>query len=133
MLWDLIYTNLTAYDEAFSRTSRFHSDRPFLALKLHSSYIANPLNIQESFVHQYVFQGHLSRSVNLQIPNGGTWCAKCTVSRCGEHDYARIHGGWTKFARDNDLQGGDVIVIDLIQQQPEVHIYRSQISKMYVG
>lgn len=83
-----------------------------------------------SFANQYILQGDHTRRVYLQIPNGGTWPAKCTVSLYGEHDRARIHSGWTELVQDNCLQVGDAIVFELMEQQPKVtlkiHVFRAQ-------
>lgn len=86
-------------------------------------------NIPSSFANQYILQGDHTRRVYLQIPNGGTWPAKCTVSLYGEHDRARIHSGWTELVQDNCLQVGDAIVFELMEQQPKVtlkiHVFRA--------
>lgn len=86
--------------------------------------------IPTSFANKYICTRGRTRNVDLRVPYGEIWSAESSVKaygRGGEH--ARIHGGWKKFARDNRLQVGDAVVIEMIEQQPkitfEVHIYRA--------
>lgn len=65
-------------------------------------------NPRVSFVHPYIFQGHFGRSVNLQIPNGGNWCAKV-----GQNLQERMIC---------KLGMPDAIVLELTHQQPKVSL-----------
>ncbi|KAK9940361.1 hypothetical protein M0R45_017027 [Rubus argutus] len=97
---------------------------------IHPTYLIHHVQITTSFANKYICTRGQTRNVDLRVPYGEIWSAESSVKAYGKGgEYVRIHGGWKKFSRDNHLQVGDALVIEMIEQQPkitfEVHIYRA--------
>ncbi|PRQ33875.1 putative transcription factor B3-Domain family [Rosa chinensis] len=116
-------------DEAFTRAKRFKSNHPCLAVRMQPSYLLRGLKLNATFVNENICATGATRKIKLQIPNGKTWSAKCSVYLCMNKDYAKICSGWTKFAAENKLQVGDACALELIKECPKltflVHIFRA--------
>ncbi|KAL6204657.1 hypothetical protein ACLB2K_021924 [Fragaria x ananassa] len=114
----------------FSSADSFKSTFPFCVIKVQPTYVKYyHLQIPISYAKNFICRGQ-TRNVDLRIPKGKTWSAKSSVTKqAGRSEIARIHGGWSKFAKDNHLRVGDDIVLEMIKQQPkitfEVHIFRA--------
>ncbi|KAK9933457.1 hypothetical protein M0R45_020655 [Rubus argutus] len=106
--------------DAFSRAKRFKSDHPCLTVKIQPPYLIRDLRMNGHFVNQHICGVGDSRKVNLQIPNGKTWSAKCSVFLSSNKIHAKLYGGWTKFAAKNGLQVGDACVLELIKERPKM-------------
>ena len=77
------------------------------------SFLTFPQNIPYKFTKRYLDEK--KDQVTLQVSDGRTWIVKFSVNvvSSGQHK-AKFSHTWKNFARDNNLEVGDVCVFELI-------------------
>lgn len=119
-------------DEHQNDLSSFKSDKPFLMLKMTSTYIQRSgVYISASFAKENLCKPGTSCDVTLQISSERFWIAQCIVSKnSGHRIYARVTGaGWKAFKEDNCLQERDVCVLEVIEERTlKVSIFRAKVK-----
>ncbi|XP_022740304.1 B3 domain-containing protein LOC_Os12g40080-like isoform X2 [Durio zibethinus] len=108
---------LTSHEKARAtlRASNFKSENPFFKVVMQLRYLKDrcSLSIPYKFVKRYLDEK--KDQVILQVSDGRTWIVKFSVKvfTCGQHK-AEFYHAWRAFARDNNLEVGDVCVFELI-------------------
>lgn len=69
------------------------------------------------FASKYLI-GH--QFVKLQTSDGKQWEARCYGKDHSSSYACNIGQGWTEFSKDNNLEEGDVCVLELIKKKPVV-------------
>ncbi|XP_065636659.1 B3 domain-containing transcription factor VRN1 isoform X1 [Quercus suber] len=102
----------------------FQSEHPFFKAILRRHNIYNSfVYVPAGFAMKYL----PSESIALQDSNGKRFPARC-FDREGSGAGRSIGKGWATFAREHDLEEGDVLVFELINREAivlEVHIFRA--------
>ncbi|XP_050237265.1 B3 domain-containing transcription factor VRN1-like [Mercurialis annua] len=100
----------------------FESTNPYFMLVMQPSYIFSSLdkdkdrvNIPPSFAVKYFKQKN--GEVTLNVLDGRSWSASYSIVSSGNitQTLATISRGWRMFARDNQLEVGDVCAFELIE------------------
>ncbi|KAG8474659.1 hypothetical protein CXB51_031176 [Gossypium anomalum] len=110
---------LTPHEKAraIQKASNFKSKNPFFKVVMQPRYltIRCSLSIPYKFVNQYLDEE--KEEAILRVSDGRTWVVKFAVKVVtgGQHK-AEFSHTWRAFARDNNLEVGDVCVFELINR-----------------
>lgn len=91
-------------------------------------------NLPAKFCWRHLDSHKNKRLVNLQNLNGKVWPARHLVQRLDGSTRFRLSGGWTAFAKDNNLKVDDVCVFELTHKTNLtflVHIFRETDSPSF--
>ncbi|MBA0562498.1 hypothetical protein Golob_007537, partial [Gossypium lobatum] len=111
--------SLTPHEKAraIQKASNFKSKNPFFKVVMQPRYltIRCSLSIPYKFVNQYLDEE--KEEAILRVSDGRTWVVKFAVKVVtgGQHK-AEFSHTWRSFARDNNLEVGDVCVFELINR-----------------
>ncbi|TYH49057.1 hypothetical protein ES332_D10G110800v1 [Gossypium tomentosum] len=104
---------LKARETALEKALAFTSENPFLVVVLRPSYIrTHALCISNHFARKHFESALTSVDVNLCLSNGKSWPAKYHQRSIGNPN-GKICHGWKAFVNDNNLQPGDVCVLEM--------------------
>ncbi|XVF15648.1 hypothetical protein REPUB_Repub09cG0172600 [Reevesia pubescens] len=110
---------LTSHEKAIAiqRARDFKSENPFFKVVMQPAYLKYgcSVNIPYKFVKTYLDEKE--DQVILQVSDGRNWIVKFSVNvvTSGQHK-AKFSHTWKDFARDNNLEVGDVCVFELINR-----------------
>ncbi|XP_062075797.1 B3 domain-containing transcription factor VRN1-like [Humulus lupulus] len=111
---------------ALQMASGFRSTRPFFKVLMQPSLVYdNRLSFPSTFAKKYI--PSTSCDVSLKVLEGRSWCVKYKFENYGGRAAARLRTGWNKFAKDNNLEVGDVcvfVLLEVINVVFEVVIFR---------
>ncbi|KAL6332108.1 hypothetical protein AAG906_020790 [Vitis piasezkii] len=93
-------------DGALERAKAFKSENPFFIVTMRPSYVGSwyGLFCQEALQRD-------NNKTTLSVSDGRTWSVKYIMKKSN----VKFSSGWTKFARDNSLEVGDVCAFELIK------------------
>eukprot|EP00261_Vitis_vinifera_P037166 XP_019078409.1 PREDICTED: B3 domain-containing protein REM19-like [Vitis vinifera] len=97
---------------ALGRAKAFKFENPFFIVTMRPSYIGSwyGLSIPLSFVKRHFKTDN--KKTTLSVSDGRTWSVKYIIMKKSK---VKFSSGWTKFARDNSLEVGDVCAFELIK------------------
>ncbi|XVF15647.1 hypothetical protein REPUB_Repub09cG0172500 [Reevesia pubescens] len=110
---------LTSHEKARAilKASNFKSKNPFFKVVMQPRYLTvrYSLSIPYKFVKKYLDEK--KDQVILQVSDGRTWIVKFSVKifTSGQHK-AEFYHTWRAFAKDNNLEVGDVCIFELINR-----------------
>ncbi|KAK7845948.1 b3 domain-containing transcription factor vrn1 [Quercus suber] len=97
---------------ALQRASAFKPKNPYFKVVIQQSYLDRNLNIPKDFVKKY--SNILHGDVNLWVSDGSNWPVEF-CKRTDENLKCRFNCRWKAFAKDNNLEVGDVCAFELIE------------------
>ncbi|XP_028767143.1 B3 domain-containing transcription factor VRN1-like isoform X2 [Neltuma alba] len=98
-------------DRALQRVNTFTAKNPYFKIVMQPAYVKSSLNVPANFVNQYLKQKK-EGAVLLRVSDGRTWRVKCNREEGKQYKF-RLNRGWPCFAKDNNLEVGDVCVFEL--------------------
>lgn len=98
-----------ARDRALQRAKTFQSPNPHFIVIMPPTCDSH-LDILESSTRGY-FQDTDEEGIYLNGPDGRAWFMKCSIE-----GQVRINSGWSEFAQEYHLRGGDVCIFELINR-----------------
>ncbi|KAH1047706.1 hypothetical protein J1N35_038490 [Gossypium stocksii] len=111
---------LKARETALEKALAFTSENPFLVVVLRPSYIRrHALCISNHFARKHFESALTSVDVNLCLSNGKSWPAKYHQRSIGNPN-GKICHGWKAFVNDNNLQPGDVCVLEMTNHDTKI-------------
>ncbi|MBA0592068.1 hypothetical protein Gorai_009055, partial [Gossypium raimondii] len=118
--------------KALQRASGFKSQNPFFTVAMQPSYVSNGyrLAIPLDFSRKYLRNGS-GNAILSMVGDGKTWLTKYHREAKGTNPRAKLIDGWKTFAKDNNLEIGDVCVFEMINSEGyqlslNVAIYKPQ-------
>ncbi|TYH37960.1 hypothetical protein ES332_D12G077100v1 [Gossypium tomentosum] len=118
--------------KALQRASGFKSQNPFFIVAMQPSYVSNGyrLAIPLDFSRKYLRNGS-GNAILSMVGDGKTWLTKYHREAKGTNPRAKLIDGWKTFAKDINLEIGDVCVFEMINSEGyqlslNVAIYKPQ-------
>ncbi|KAK8321054.1 hypothetical protein V6Z11_A12G077200 [Gossypium hirsutum] len=104
--------------KALQRASGFKSQNPFFTVAMQPSYVSNGyrLAIPLDFSRKYLRNGS-GNAILSMVGDGKTWLTKYHREAKGTNPRAKLIDGWKTFAKDNNLEIGDVCVFEMINSE----------------
>ncbi|KAK8606805.1 hypothetical protein V6N13_052562 [Hibiscus sabdariffa] len=101
---------------AMQRASNFKSKNPFFKVVMQHTYLTrNRLNVPYKFVKSYLDKE--KNEAVLRVADGRTWIVRFAVNEVTGGQHRAEFCPWRTFARDNNLEVGDVCVFELINRR----------------
>ncbi|XP_075643395.1 B3 domain-containing transcription factor VRN1-like [Castanea sativa] len=97
---------------ALQKARAFKPKNPYFKVVIQQSYLDRNLNIPKDFVKKY--SNILHGDVNLCVSDGSNWPVEF-CKRTDENLKCRFNCRWKEFAKDNNLEVGDVCAFELIE------------------
>ncbi|KAK8993079.1 hypothetical protein V6N11_049135 [Hibiscus sabdariffa] len=122
-------STLIACEAALQKALAFTSENPYFVVVLRASYVYNSLCIPHHFSRKHFESTAVDIDINLCLPNGKSWPAKYHQRSNIRSPNGRICNGWRAFVDDNNLQVGDVCVLEMTNHDTKisfkVHIFQA--------
>ncbi|GMJ08742.1 REPRODUCTIVE MERISTEM 39, REDUCED VERNALIZATION RESPONSE 1 [Hibiscus trionum] len=122
-------STLIARETAVQKALAFTSENPYFVVVLRASYVNNSLCIPHHFSRIHFESTTIDIDIDLCLSNGKSWPAKYHQRSNIRSPNGRICNGWRAFVDDNNLQVGDVCVLEMTDHNAKisfkVHIFQA--------
>ncbi|XP_039066624.1 B3 domain-containing protein REM6-like [Hibiscus syriacus] len=122
-------STLIAQETALQKALAFTSENPYFVVVLRASFMNHSLRIPKPFSRIHFESSVTNINVNLCLSNGKSWPAMLHQRSNIGSPKVRIHDGWRTFVDENNLQVGDVCVLEMTNHDTEisfeVHIFQA--------
>ncbi|XP_060970495.1 B3 domain-containing transcription factor VRN1-like [Cannabis sativa] len=115
---------------ALQMADGFRSKRPFIKVVMQPSFVyENRMTLSNSFAKEYI--KNTSCDVILKVLEGRSWYMHFKYEKNGKMSgKAMLRSGWNKFAKENNLEVGDVCVFVLLEGENDKIVFEVVILRL---